>query len=169
MNTTRDLELAGAVLRLERRDQDDGFTLTHGPLGGEAREELAGTLLRASPGWVTLRIGGRTRRVRLLRRGDELFVAVGGETYRFTTPRRGRGGAGGSDCGRIESPMPGSVLEVLVADGDAVEQDQDLLVVEAMKMEHRLKAPRSGVVRGLGVAAGDQVGAGQLLLEVQAE
>jgi biotin carboxyl carrier protein len=62
--------------------------------------------------------------------------------------------------------MPGTVLEVLVAEGDSVEEGQDLLVVEAMKMEHRLQAGRAGVVQGLTCKAGDRVDAGVALLEV---
>jgi biotin carboxyl carrier protein len=62
--------------------------------------------------------------------------------------------------------MPGTILEVLVTNGQVVEEGQDLLVVEAMKMEHRLKASHGGVVQGLQRKNGDPVGAGELLLEV---
>lgn len=74
----------------------------------------------------------------------------------------------GSSNGTIKAPMPGRVVRVLVADGDAVQADAPLLIVEAMKMENEVRAPAAGVVRRLSVAAGDTVEAGQLLCEVAA-
>ncbi|GHF26929.1 biotin carboxylase [Kordiimonas sediminis] len=68
--------------------------------------------------------------------------------------------------GNLMAPMPGKILEVLVSNGDAVEAGQPLLVMEAMKMEQTLSAPRSGTIAGLNLKAGDQVGDGSLLLEV---
>ena len=63
--------------------------------------------------------------------------------------------AGGS--GRIAAPMPGAVVAVLVEEGQAVERNQPLMVLEAMKMEHTLRAPSAGRVVNLRVARGDQV------------
>jgi biotin carboxyl carrier protein len=76
------------------------------------------------------------------------------------------GGRGGS--GTIKAPMPGRVVRVLVAEGEAVQADAPLLIVEAMKMENEVRAPGAGVVRRLSIAAGDTVEAGQLLCEVAA-
>jgi len=68
----------------------------------------------------------------------------------------------------ISSPMPGSVVAVLVASGDLVEADQPLLIVEAMKMEHVLKAPSAGIAR-LDTTIGDHVERGQLLATIETE
>ncbi len=62
--------------------------------------------------------------------------------------------------------MPGKVIKVDVADGDVVSEGQRLLVVEAMKMEHAVKAPRAGVVQGLATSLGSQVQEGDLLLVI---
>ncbi|MHA7873960.1 acetyl/propionyl/methylcrotonyl-CoA carboxylase subunit alpha [Roseivivax sp.] len=67
----------------------------------------------------------------------------------------------------IEAPMPGRVAQVLVAAGDAVEAGQRLAVLEAMKMEHGLKAGRAGTVAEVMVAEGDQVEAGAALLRLE--
>jgi 3-methylcrotonyl-CoA carboxylase alpha subunit len=60
--------------------------------------------------------------------------------------------------------MPGKLLSVPVAAGDAVTKGQTLAVLEAMKMEHALAAPRDGVVEAVNVSAGAQVGDGDVLV-----
>ena len=65
--------------------------------------------------------------------------------------------------GGLAAPMPGTVLAVHVAAGDAVAGGQLLMIVEAMKMEHRITAPHAGVVREVRAQPGDQVAAGDLL------
>lgn len=77
----------------------------------------------------------------------------------------GEDAAGG---GAVRAPMPGLVLEVLVAEGDEVAADQGLLVLEAMKMENELKAPAGGVVRAVHAASGDAVDKEALLIEIEA-
>ena len=61
------------------------------------------------------------------------------------------------------------MLEVLVSTGDAVSAGQALLVLEAMKMEHRVTAPYDGTVTAVHVAQGDRVQQGEMLLEVEAD
>ena len=68
--------------------------------------------------------------------------------------------------GGLMSPMPGRVVNVSVAVGDTVDAGSLLVVIEAMKMEHRLNAPHAGRVAQVLAGPGDQVGAGQLLVVV---
>jgi propionyl-CoA carboxylase alpha chain len=63
--------------------------------------------------------------------------------------------------------MPGIVVRILVEPGQRVDEGQDLLVLEAMKMEHRILAPRSGTVTEITVSQGESVAAGTLLAVVQ--
>ncbi len=76
-------------------------------------------------------------------------------------------GAQGAGNGRIISPMPGKIAKIAVAQGDKVSAHDLLLVLEAMKMEHRIEAPGDGVVGALHVRQGDIVAGDALLLELQ--
>jgi biotin carboxyl carrier protein len=67
----------------------------------------------------------------------------------------------------IAAPMPGRVVRVLVAPGDEVAARQGVVVVEAMKMENELRAPRAGRVREVSVAAGTPVEAGRILAVIE--
>lgn len=68
--------------------------------------------------------------------------------------------------GAVVSPMPGTVLRILAAKGDAVSQGQAVMVVEAMKMENEIVAPVAGKVAELYVAAGDSVQSGAPLFTI---
>ena len=70
-------------------------------------------------------------------------------------------------AGELLAPMHGRVTQVLVAPGHAVDAGALLVVIEAMKMEHQLRAPRAGTVGALHARPGDQVAARQCLVELQ--
>lgn len=72
----------------------------------------------------------------------------------------------GSGDGGVASPIAGTVLEVKVKPGDRVAQNQELLVIEAMKMETAIAAPAAGVVSAVHVAAGDTVRENQKLIDL---
>ena len=103
--------------------------------------------------------------------GPELHLWLDGALYLFQRPEpRRRGGAqAAGQSGDITAPMPGTVLEVLVDDGDPVEQNQTVIVMESMKMELLITAPRNGVVRRVSVQQGQQVERGARLLELAPE
>lgn len=77
-------------------------------------------------------------------------------------------GEGASEAGRLTAPMPGKMVAFLAQPGDKVSKGQALAVMEAMKMEHQIHAPRDGVVAELLYAVGDQVAEGSELLKLEA-
>jgi 3-methylcrotonyl-CoA carboxylase alpha subunit len=85
--------------------------------------------------------------------------------FSFHAPRPKAGHS--AHDGDIVAPMPGKVLSVEVAEGDAVTKGQRLLVLEAMKMEHALTAPFDGTVAELSAVAGGQVQVEALLLRIE--
>jgi acetyl/propionyl-CoA carboxylase alpha subunit len=72
----------------------------------------------------------------------------------------------GAEQSTVTAPMPGTVIRVLVAEGERVQQRQPLVVLEAMKMETPLVSPYEGVVRRVHVGEGDQVAGGAVLVEL---
>ncbi len=69
--------------------------------------------------------------------------------------------------GRLVSPLPGSVAQVLVEEGQSVDKGQALMIVEAMKMEHTIAAPHGGRIAQIFYSAGEQVAEGAQLLEME--
>jgi 3-methylcrotonyl-CoA carboxylase alpha subunit len=175
----------------------DGFRLvgvSHDELRfvdpADASRDLCVTVRRADEDWE-LGVGGAVHRLRGSRGADgrlqldldgarfaastlsrerELFVWVGGVMRRLARhdPQL-LSEEDESAAGAVHSPMPGRVLRLRVAVGDRVRRGQPLLVVEAMKMEHELRAPADGVVAELGCREGDQVEEGVALLRVSAD
>ena len=99
-----------------------------------------------------------------------VVVFEAGEVYRFTArpPTSGLTDRAGGD-GAIRAPMPGKIVAVAVAPGDAVTRGQALVTLEAMKMEHTLTAPFDGKVCDVSVAVGQQVSDGAALVVVAVE
>ena len=68
--------------------------------------------------------------------------------------------------GSVKAPMPGLILKINVKEGETVEKNQLVMVMEAMKMENEIYAPYAGVVSSISVSLGDQVNADDLLMEI---
>ncbi|MDB5428897.1 MAG: 3-methylcrotonyl-CoA carboxylase [Caulobacter sp.] len=110
----------------------------------------------------------RTCRHAMVGRDLHLSSAVGDHVFTNDT----LAGAGGGETERKSSsraPMSGVVQAVLVSEGDTVSRGQPMAILEAMKMEHRIAAPRDGVVSRVHVTAGDQVATRALLVELADE
>ena len=119
-----------------------------GPDGMQTRERV-----------VAVEVEGRSFDVRL-HTTEPPWAALG----RRRRDRSAADGAAGS--GAVTSPMQGTVLKVLVADGDSVTVGQVICVVEAMKMENEIAASRDGAVTDLAVTAGQAIASGQLICVV---
>ena len=100
--------------------------------------------------------------------GARRFVRLGALDFvleRETVGRR-RATAGSHDGG-MEAPMPGVVTKVMVVVGDEVTKGQPLVALEAMKMEHLIRAPREGRVKRVDASPGQLVQAGAALVELE--
>jgi acetyl-CoA/propionyl-CoA carboxylase biotin carboxyl carrier protein len=106
-------------------------------------------------------VDGRRFEVRVTRAEDPVLVEARARREARRAAAHGHGGPGA-----VTSPMQGTVLKVPVTEGDAVEAGTVIAVVEAMKMENEIVAPRGGVVTELAVAPGAQVTAGQAICRI---
>jgi 3-methylcrotonyl-CoA carboxylase alpha subunit len=124
---------------------------------------------RQDDGALLLRLDGETRRLLVLEHAGEVAVFAEGGSWRFAEidPLAARAGEDPSG-GRLTSPMPGRVTQLYVAAGDVVSRGAALAVVEAMKMEHTIRAAADGVVAAVHVRVGDQVEEGVELIALAA-
>jgi propionyl-CoA carboxylase alpha chain len=120
---------------------------------------------------LDVEIDGIRRTVRITMTPDHLFVQAPQGTVAFVLVPQFVAPGHELDAGGLHAPMPGTVLEVRVSVGDLVSKGDTLVVLEAMKMEHRIAAPHDGVVTEVLVSAGSQVenGASLLVLEETGE
>ncbi|WP_334179755.1 biotin carboxylase N-terminal domain-containing protein [Pseudoxanthomonas sp.] len=124
---------------------------------------------RLTAGVLELRIHGQAHRLRVHAHGGRLTLHDGERRATLETLpayQRTGGGESGGD-GRVIAPMPGRVVVVKAQVGDSVDAGQELLVMEAMKMELAIRAPRAGVVADVRAAAGDFVDADAILVALE--
>ena len=120
-----------------------------------------------SPGGIDVEIAGRRCRARVSRAGDDLYVHGPWGDLHFAIEPRFRLPGTGEEQGGFVASMPGKVIDLRVQVGAAVEAGQTLIVLEAMKMEHPMRAAEDGRVTEVRVSQGEQVESGTVLLVVE--
>jgi len=123
---------------------------------------------RGVDGRLVVALDGARRRVRVLAHGAVLAVFAVGESWIIeeVDPLMPPPGAD-AVAGRLTAPMPGRVVQLLVAAGDQVRRGQPMMVVEAMKMEHTIAAPRDGTVASVHYVSGALVEEGAELIALE--
>jgi biotin carboxyl carrier protein len=122
-----------------------------------------------SPGLYSILLDDRSFEVSVETAATALLIRAGNREFQveIRDPRAWRRGRGGSveleGRQQITAPMSGKVIRALVAQGETVEADQGILVVEAMKMQNEIRSPKSGTVEQLLVKEGQTVNSGELL------
>lgn len=153
----------GAAHKVDVTWARSGFTVT---AAGQTLS-VAGSL--SADGTLTATLGGTRVTARWVRWGDHvsLFHAGTTRTLSLVDPHAGAHADHGGH-GRLTAPMPGKVIAILVNEGASVAKGQPVIVLEAMKMEHTLKAPADGKVTHLRYQVGDQVSEGVELVGFEA-
>lgn len=154
---------------------DDTVEVRYRPDRGRLRGSVGDTsfddidVISCSAESVDAVVAGVRRHYRIVRHGDTHYVhsSLGTselrEVERFPDPSDIEG------AGSLLAPMPGSVVRIEVAEGDRVSAGQVIVVLEAMKMEHAIKASSDGLVTKLPVVHGQQVDAGTVLAVIHGE
>lgn len=168
---------AGFPLHLERLDGSmlqaaialDGWRVTARlPPAGDADERLETIFVRQKDNrTLVYEHQGRLCRADFVRHDAEVEVAdaFGWARYRDVTRAPAAENMTGADV--VNAPMAGIVTSIAVAPGDVVEKGRVLATIEAMKMEHALKAPRAGIVASIGAKIGQQVPIRALIVALQ--
>jgi 3-methylcrotonyl-CoA carboxylase alpha subunit len=116
---------------------------------------------------LTLLVDGRIVRGAVEKRGNKALVHHRGLVWTFDARgAREQKHAGEAEASELFAPMTGTVVQVFAKDGDAVPKGAALVIVEAMKMEHRITAPGAARVKRVYVKKGDQVDVGALLVSL---
>ena len=128
-------------------------------------------LVPLEPGVLHVTVAGRSHPVHVARDGGRWYIHFDGRTldYQVVLPDRPRAGPSRPSGADLSAPMPGSVTQVLVGAGDTVTAGQPLVIIEAMKMEHVIRAPRVGRVHAVHIRPGDQVEGGATLVDLAPE
>jgi biotin carboxyl carrier protein len=160
------VEVAGRARTIDVRHSGDRWQVSVDGRPVEVDVVVAG-------GRLSLLIETCSYEVAVERRGaGDALVHVNGREVPVAVGRRGAAGAspiGGGMAGpaMVTAPMPGRIVKLLVKAGDQVTARQGVVVVEAMKMENELRAPKAGTVREVRVAEGASVEAGATLAIVE--
>jgi biotin carboxyl carrier protein len=119
------------------------------------------------PSTIHIVIGGISQVAHVVRIGGATHVWIAGEVYQLTAEAAGTATEHVAHLQpQVLAPMPGKVLQVLVEVGQSVAVGDGLIIVEAMKMEHRIAAEGAAVVRAVHVTAGQMVDGGAVLVEL---
>ena len=164
-------------IKFKLADQDLCIRLTsnNGTLGqscftadinGE-KIELSGEILNKN--LVAVELQGKKDKLAFSQSKDALTIFKNGKTYAFHYIKNNYSAedSAGSE-GNLKAPMPGAITQVFVTANQSVKKDEVLLTLEAMKMEYAIRAPFDGVVIASYFQKGDQVKAGDELVEFQA-
>lgn len=146
--------------------------------GGKRRIVLGGRELDCD--WLALADGkysiildGRVFDLSVEVDGESCSISAGGDSYelRLHDRRRLRSErnleTGKAGLQKVTAAMPGKVVRILVREGEPVKHAQGLLVLEAMKMQNEIRAPKSGVVKQIGVTEGKAVNTGEFLISLE--
>ena len=140
-------------------------------------------VVEETPSFVLFKFNGEEYSVNLGRRDDVMMVlnhkgknrkvitseaqfVVDGHEFTIESGKKSRNKSKGNVQGHMNSPMPGKILKIFVKVGDTVTAGTPILVMEAMKMEHTIKASGDGVIEKLFFKEGDQVTGGVELVKL---
>jgi propionyl-CoA carboxylase alpha chain len=147
-----------------RSRRDGSFALGVGGGSNGADSDRGARVHRWWPTGIDADIDGRRTSAPVTRAGDRLYVQVARGTVGFDVVPRFVVPGPEAPTGGLVAPMPGVILDVRCAPGDVVDAGQTLVMLEAMKMEHQVRAPADGVVAEVRVAKGTHVENGAVLL-----
>jgi len=126
-----------------------------------------------SPNCLSLLMGDQSFTVYWAEKEGKRYFSIAGEEFLIQEAEEAKATGGVAEAGAVEAkgavfpPMPGKVLKILVKEGEKVRKNQSLAIVEAMKMEHEIKAPSEAVIKKINVSEEDMVDTEDSLIELE--
>ena len=139
----------------------------------KAAREIQVNSLRIGPDVLSLISDGESIEARLSRSAETVTVFLQGRSYECVVrdPRslRSRKRAGANEAGelKVTASMPGKIVRVLAHEGEPIELGQGILVIEAMKMQNEVRAPKAGKLKSVIAKQGANVNAGEVLAIIE--
>ena len=132
-------------------------------------EEIPTEVLVFNAGFLKFSIGNRVHKSVVSKDKEVVNVFMDGMVYRLKEHKAGapEPTSKNEEEGTLNSPISGKVVKILVKAGDVIIKGQELLIIEAMKMEHKVKSPYAGKVKAVNFKVEDKVDIGQLLVDVE--
>ena len=132
--------------------------------GSEVKLPEVSIVSEGKPGRAIVTKDGSRRLVHVARSGDTWWVHIDGRAHEVTLHEQGSSSS--ADEGSLKAPMPGTVLQVPAKVGQRVREGQHLMTLEAMKMEHKVVAPKAGEITKVNYSEGERVDMGSSLVEI---
>ncbi|HYU78917.1 MAG TPA: biotin/lipoyl-containing protein [Vicinamibacterales bacterium] len=159
MGSRREVEIRVGDRALAAQIDEDGTVVVDG---------RAFAVTRLDEGLYLVRDTDRQWRIAVAGTPEDVWLSVDGHAIRVEMGTRGRARARHTMSGlETSAPMPATVIKVLVEPGSSVRVGETLVMLEAMKMELPIRAPRDGVVRAVTCRAGELVQPGVNLVELE--
>lgn len=152
-----------------RRDDNNGYYIIIKD-NSEQEKEVAVTAKVLGAGQFQFTLDNVIYKCSVAKDGDTRFIHLDGQDYELRrVTEHEEEFEETEDEGSLSSPMPGRIVKIFVNIGDKITKGQELLVVEAMKMESKIISPFDGVVKEIFYSSGDQIEANVPLMEINQE
>ena len=115
-------------------------------------------------GRINIEMNGIKKFFHVAKSGDIWWIHFEGKVYTVNSSESGASSS--EELGGLTAPMPGTIQQIIVKKGQKVRSGQTLIILEAMKMEHKIKAPKSGEIISINYSVGDRVDMGVNLIEI---
>ena len=159
-----DYRYGGRTYKVSIKEEKNTFKV------GIDGNEVVSEVLLFNESFMKFQLGNLVHKAVVTKEKDKVSVFINGMVYILDTATKAatakKAGKGEGE-GDLNSPISGKVVKVMVGPGDVVEAKQDLMIIEAMKMEHKIKAPYPGVVKKVNFKVDDRVDIGQLLVDLE--
>ncbi|MBI2840838.1 MAG: acetyl-CoA carboxylase biotin carboxyl carrier protein subunit [Acidobacteria bacterium] len=156
-----DVQYKGRAIRLDITSEDSLYRLEY------EGKKIGFRCERIDESCLSIMIGEKSYEAHVHAAPPAYGVQLQDLSYDFEVMEGGTGAAGvrrgGVGPHRITAPMPGKVVSVLRAPGDALKEGDGVVVIEAMKMQNELRTPRAGTLKEIRVAAGETVESGAVV------